>query len=437
MELQDDAGKGDAEGPGNLLDHGIERRGMAGRMLLDIGKAEDIDAGEEERAHEAGEKQHADHHQIRRLREEQRIGRRADGGEGGGEQQRAAEAEPREDLARGELGEQRPTRRHECDHAGMEGREPEAELQHQGQQERHRAHGDAEDRAGDDAGAEGIDLEEIEVEDRMRVPPRMAHEQQYRQRPDDHRDDADDRRQRRQTDHGEPEHEAGGANARKEEAGNIGGRRCRAVDSGQVDPRERNADETDGHIDEENPFPAEIGGDEAADRRTDQRADHARNGEHRHGRNQFALLGRAQQDRAANRSGHRTAHALQETRQHEGDQAVGQGAEDGAGHEHEDRGDEHAFRPELFCRPAGERNEHPERHEIRGHRQLERDRPDIQVARDGRQRGGDDGRVHLLHEESDGKDERGKAIQGKGPEICDSLDRRGGYAPHHRPANEF
>ncbi len=44
---------------------------------------------------------------------------------------------------------------------------------------------------------------------------------------------------------------------------------------------------------------------------------------------------------------------------------------------------------------------------------FERDRPDIEVGSDRRQRRGDDGGIHLLHEERDGEDEGRVSMHGR------------------------
>src|SRR3546814_17859089 len=60
-------------------------------------------------------------------------------------------------------------RRDEGDRAGMKGAEPEAELQHQRQQEGQRADTDAEQRSAEHAGAEGRDAPQVERSEERRV----------------------------------------------------------------------------------------------------------------------------------------------------------------------------------------------------------------------------------------------------------------------------
>ena len=73
--------------------------------------------------------------------------------------------------------------------------------------------------------------------------------------------------------------------------------------------------------------------------------------------------------------------------------------------EHDDGRAEHGARAEAVGHPAAQGNEHGERQEIRGQRQLERDRVLVQIGGDGRQRRRDHRRIHRLHEQGDGDDE--------------------------------
>ncbi|MCY1304081.1 hypothetical protein D9M70_538230 [compost metagenome] len=159
-------------------------------------------------------------------------------------------------------------------------------------------------------------------------------------------------------------------------------------------------------------MPGEIGGDEAAERRSGERPDKRWNCQKRHGRDEFAARRAAHQHQAGDRRHHRSAHALQKAREDEGDKAVGDGAENGTGDEDEDRRAENLLGAEAVRHPAAQGNEDRKRHHIGGQRQLERDRPDADVAGDCRQRRGNYGRIHLLHEKSDGKDHRDDTVHG-------------------------
>ena len=136
---------------------------------------ERIDRGELQRAEEAAEHQHRDHDgRTASRRERSRRAAIEQPPRIGVPDQHVAEAEALEHARRGRLHEQRAERRGERDQAGLERREPEADLQQQRQQERHRADADAEHEAADEAGPEGRKLEQAEIEDRRRHPPRIG-----------------------------------------------------------------------------------------------------------------------------------------------------------------------------------------------------------------------------------------------------------------------
>ncbi len=75
---------------------------------------------------------------------------------------------------------------------------------------------------------------------------------------------------------------------------------------------------------------------------------------------------------------------------------------------HEDRnGDaKHVARAESVGSPAAGRNEDGKRQQVGRDRELERQRIGADIGRDRRQCGRDHGRIHVLHEQGDGDDER-------------------------------
>ena len=111
----------------------------------------------------------------------------------------------------------------------------------------------------------------------------------------------------------------------------------------------------DRHVDEKNPMPGRIGGDEAAERRAADRADQRRHGDERHGIEQELLVDAAHHDEAADRRHHRAAHALDDAREHELFERVRRGAADRAEHEHADGDAEHVARAEAVGGPAARR----------------------------------------------------------------------------------
>src|SRR5262249_29993729 len=79
---------------------------------------------------------------------------------------------------------------------------------------------------------------------------------------------------------------------------------------------------------------------------------------------------------------------------------------DRAEHEHGDRPPNPGARAETAGGPAAHRDEDRKRKQVGGDRKLKRERAGADVGGDRRQRGGDDGRVHVLHEQGDRHDQR-------------------------------
>ena len=73
-------------------------------------------------------------------------------------------------------------------------------------------------------------------------------------------------------------------------------------------------------------------------------------------------------------------------------------------------GAEHRARAEAVGGPAADRDEDGKRKQVGGNGELERQRVGADVGGDRRQRGRDDGRVHVLHEQGDRHDQRDDAI---------------------------
>ena len=168
------------------------------------------------------------------------------------------------------------------------------------------------------------------------------------------------------------------------------------------------AENADRHVDPENPAPMEIGGDEAAERRTRDRADQRGHGEIGHRVDEIALRRGAQQHEPPDRHHHRAAQPLEHARGDQRRERRRGAAQDRAEGEDDDRAAEHRARAEAVGDPAGGGNEHRERQHVGGQRELEDDRVLMQVERDRRQRGRNDGPVHVLHEQGGRDDEGGE-----------------------------
>ena len=191
-------------------------------------------------------------------------------------------------------------------------------------------------------------------------------------------------------------------------------RRCAARSCGRNCVASEDAEDADRHVDPEDPVPAEIGGEEPAERRAGERADQRRDGQPGHGRDQLVARRGADQHQARDRRHHRAADALQEARQHEGRAANCEKAQQIEPTTKTTMATRKTLRrAEPVGHPARDRDEDGERHEIGGQRQLQRDRLGADIGRDRGQRGRDHRRVHVFHEQGDGEDERGDADQGQ------------------------
>ncbi len=99
--------------------------------------------------------------------------------------------------------------------------------------------------------------------------------------------------------------------------------------------------DADRHVDVEDPVPRQIGDDEPADRRPEDRPDGRRNHQPGHRVDQLGLRHRAQHHQPPDRRHHRPAHALQHARRHQERECRRLRAADRAQGEQRDRGPEH------------------------------------------------------------------------------------------------
>ena len=165
----------------------------------------------------------------------------------------------------------------------------------------------------------------------------------------------------------------------------------------------------DRNVDEEDPAPVEIGGDEAAENRPEDRSHHGRNGQRREGLDDLVAGDASQQNEPPDRHHHGAAHALHEAGDNEPFEGIRRGAGEGPGHEHPKRGRENGLGPELVGHPARNRDEDGKSDKVGGERQFQRDRVLADIPRDHRQRRGNHRRVGVFHEERGGDDQGEKA----------------------------
>ena len=187
------------------------------------------------------------------------------------------------------------------------------------------------------------------------------------------------------------------------------------------DPAEKEGEQADGEIEIEDPAPAVVIRDEAAERRPDDGGEQRGDAEDGHGRALFFLREGVEQDALAGGLQAAAGEALQDARGDEHGQARGHAAEDRGERENGDGPEEIIAPPKPHSEPAGDRQHDGIRGQIAGNDPLA-------VTRRGRKAAGHVAQGHIgdrgiqdLHEGGDDHRERDN------PRIenpCDS--RRGG-----------
>ena len=164
------------------------------------------------------------------------------------------------------------------------------------------------------------------------------------------------------------------------------------------DGDEKNRDRADRHVDEENPAPARLVGDVAAERRPQHRRDDGGDGRDAESR---AALGRregVEDDRLLIGLHPAAKEALRQTEDDELRQTAGYAAQKRAHREHADADQEIALAAQEIAEPAGDGEHDAVGDEIGGQRPCRFVRARRETAGDMRQRHIDDGGVENLHE---------------------------------------
>src|SRR5271163_3766043 len=239
----------------------------------------------------------------------------------------------------------------ESERARFERRQAETNLQQQRQQERDRADAEPKQKAADDRGHEGLRLQETEVEDRVGVAARVSDVEREQRRPAQHHRDDDRRGRKTAPDHGQSEDEAQQPRPRQSEALEVETRDIALPNVFDELQRQQDAEQADWRIYPENPTPVEIGGDEAAERRPDYRADQRGHGEIGERVDHFGFGDAAQQHQPPDRHHHRPAEALKYAGRDQRRQRRRRAAEDRAERKDYDRRAEHRAGAELVGDP--------------------------------------------------------------------------------------
>jgi hypothetical protein len=256
--------------------------------------------------------------------------------------------------------------------------------------------------------AEGRDLKGAQVDQRVGSAPEVSDGSGHQ----DERGDA------------EPDHRPPGELALGQQVGGVGeaaqpgagehhpeeiqGRRG-VVAAGLDQPRgHHQGHRAQRHVDEKQPTPAGVGGDQTAGERRDHRRHQRRPYQQRHHPQHVCLGGAREDDETADRDHHRAARALQHAEHHQLGEGAAQRARQRRRREQEDRGQEHRPGAPARGQPAAERDEHRQGDQIGGDHQADGGGGHVQGAPDARRGRGDDGPVEVLHEEAT-RDQKGDA----------------------------
>ncbi|KAH1282042.1 hypothetical protein KXX11_003986, partial [Aspergillus fumigatus] len=113
------------------------------------------------------------------------------------------------------------------------------------------------------------------------------------------------------------QHHARPAERRQQQAADVQRAGILLVPVLDVAGRQHHAQDADGHVDEEDPAPMEIGGDEAPQRRPDHRTEQGRHGQVADGADEVLARHGAEDDDPPHRHHHRAADALDEAGRHQ------------------------------------------------------------------------------------------------------------------------
>ena len=290
--------------------------------------------------------------------------------------------------------------------AGVKGAEAEAELQHHGEKEGKRTGADPEQESAQHAGPEGLDAQQAEIEDRGLQATRMQDVERQRACPDGEQRQHPARRHEAAPGQLEAEHRGGDADRGEHEAAKIEALRAFHPNVVDVARHQQDPEQPDRQVDPEYPAPGEIGDEESADRRTDDRSEQSGHRQIGHRPHEIGLVGGAEQDQPADRHHHRAADPLEDSCRHQLEEGVADAAADRAQGEDGDRRPEQGPRADAVGEPAADRDEDREAEEIGADREIEPQRALAQRQGDGRQGGGEHRRIQVLHEQGAGDDQR-------------------------------
>ncbi len=146
----------------------------------------------------------------------------------------------------------------------MEGVHAETDLQHQGQQERRRAGTDAKDPAAENTDFEASHLQQFEIQNRIGTLPCKGNVKCRCHYPDKQQSQFYNQWNRGQANNRKAEHQAKTGEARQDKADTIDGGDTFRLYVGNLSAGKKDAQYSNRHIDEKNPFPGKKCGDKPA-----------------------------------------------------------------------------------------------------------------------------------------------------------------------------
>ena len=314
------------------------------------------------------------------------------------DEQRAV-AEKRQFIAHEGFAGHRAQRLRHDQQPRLQRRETQPRLIEQRQQERRAAHPQPCDEAAGHSGGKGAEFEQAKVKQRMCQPPCMEPvERQQRQR---HRP-----RARQQgaacvmfAKHLQRPRQQRNAAAEIDQPQHIKLGHMLGAVIGQVQIDHDQSDDADRHVHEKDHVPCRDRNDEAAQRRTNQRANQRRDRHKTHRAQQLGLGEGAHQRQPPNRHHHRPAHALQQPKHHQRRHAARKAAQDRANGENRDCAGKHPPRAEAIGHPPTRRNEYRKAERIARQHRFHRQFALVERARHGRDGSVEHGGVERFHQE--------------------------------------
>jgi hypothetical protein len=153
-------------------------------------------------------------------------------------------------------------------------------------------------------------------------------------------------------------------------------------------------------VDEEDPTPRRVRGDDATEHRAERRPEHARDREHRGRPGALARWERAVEHRLADRHHHPAADALRDPERDQLTDRLRQPAERGAEREDRERGEEHPLGADAVTDPTRRRDPHRQAEQVGRDHPLETGVGGVELVLDGRERHVDDRGVEHVHEDA-------------------------------------